>query len=88
MELVEVDHQATRAVRAQVRKPTWMYNRRCSKSKRCQNIDILIFTIIKLVHFFKSPDLEGSWCLVGNLGSVQLMGAGPLVGSYVHSEAD
>lgn len=33
----------------------------------------------------KSPDLEGSWCLVGNLGSVQL--EGPLVGSYRHSEA-
>lgn len=77
MEQVEVDHQATRAVRAQVRKPTWTYNCWCSKNKRCQNVDILVFIIIKLVNFFKSLDLEGSWCLVGNLGSVQLTGQGP-----------
>lgn len=36
----------------------------------------LVFIIIELVLFFKSLDLEGSWCLVGNLGRVQL--AGPL----------
>lgn len=37
---------------------------------------MLIFIIIELVLFFKSLDLEGSRCLVGNLGRVQL--AGPL----------
>lgn len=33
MELAEIDCQATRAVRAQVRKPAWTYNRRRSKSQ-------------------------------------------------------
>ena len=45
---------------------------------------VLVFIFIKLVHFLKSLDLEGSWCLVGNLGRVQL--AGPLGGSCMHSE--
>lgn len=87
-------HQATRAVRAQFRKParrthtipayvhiqsqrTYTYNPSVQRTR-----DAKMSTACS--YYNKSPDLEGSWYLIGNWGSVQL--EGPLVGSYMHRE--
>lgn len=72
--------QATRAVRAQFRKPARRtHTTPAFKEREMPKCRQACF------YYNKSPDLEGSWYVIGNLGSVQL--EGPLVGSYVHREA-
>lgn len=75
--LVEVDVKLQGLV--QETSTTYTYNRTYNKEREMPKCRQAWF------YYNKSPDLEGSWCLVGNLGSVQL--EGPLVGSYMHSEA-
>lgn len=84
MELPEVDCQATRAIRA--RQETSMDVRTAGVPRARDakmETDRARFCYHRAGTFFKSLDLEGSWCLVGNLGYVHL--AGPL-GGQLHAQ--